>query len=254
MEIRGVLFDVNGTLIDIETDDWGEETLGPLKYFLRYHGVRLGRQELRSRLEAGVRHHLGIIPQPFPELDWTLIWRDVLAQAGVFDHGILSGDDTGPAERRYQISLDLARMHRSLARRRLRAFPKTHEMLDDLSRRYPLAIVTDGQWAFAREELTETGLIGYFRHVTVSGDMGLRKPDTRIFHDALHAIGVDASNAVYVGNDPYRDVHGAQASGMRAILVGDKSLPNWATSGRRPDYHIRHIHEVPIALQALASR
>ena len=160
MEIRGVLFDVNGTLIDIETDDWGEETLGPLKYFLRYHGVRLGRQELRSRLEAGVRHHLGIIPQPFPELDWTLIWRDVLAQAGVFDHGILSGDDTGPAERRYQISLDLARMHRSLARRRLRAFPKTHEMLDDLSRRYPLAIVTDGQWAFAREELTETGLIG----------------------------------------------------------------------------------------------
>ena len=84
--------------------------------------------------------------------------------------------------------------------------------------------------------------------------MGLRKPDTRIFHDALHAIGVDASNAVYVGNDPYRDVHGAQASGMRAILVGDKSLPNWATSGRRPDYHIRHIHEVPNALQALASR
>ncbi len=63
------------------------------------------------------------------------------------------------------------------------------------------------------------------RHVTVTGAMGLRKPDTRTFHDALQSIGVDASNAAHVGHDPYRDVHGAQASGMRSIWWFAKPYP-----------------------------
>ena len=36
MAIDAVIFDVNGTLVDIATDEWGDRTLGVLKYHLRY--------------------------------------------------------------------------------------------------------------------------------------------------------------------------------------------------------------------------
>jgi putative hydrolase of the HAD superfamily len=54
--------------------------------------------------------------------------------------------------------------------------------------------------------------------VVVSGDHAYRKPDPRLFAAALAALGVRADQAVYVGNDMYHDVFGAQQAGMRAIF------------------------------------
>ena len=58
-------------------------------------------------------------------------------------------------------------------------------MLDALAARFPLAVVTDGQSAWARAELHRVGLDGYFDPVVVSGDHGYRKPDRRLFEHAL---------------------------------------------------------------------
>lgn len=252
MAIDAVIFDVNGTLVDIATDDWGEQTLGILKYHLRYCGVRLGRRHLRANLRAAVKRHLESSIHPYPELDWTLVWRDVVGEAGAFDHGRLAGPSAEAEERRAQFCLDLARLHRSAARTHLRAFPGALAMLDTLRQRYALAIVTDAQWAFARPELEELGIAQRVPHVTVSGEHGIRKPDERLFRDALQALGVTADRAVYVGNDPFRDVHGAQAAGMRAILVGDKKAAATMPVGHKPDGRVKQVRDVIPVIEALA--
>ena len=41
MKIRALLFDVNGTLIDIETDEWMEEAYRAIAHFLTYQGLSL---------------------------------------------------------------------------------------------------------------------------------------------------------------------------------------------------------------------
>ena len=87
-------------------------------------------------------------------------------------------------------------------------------MLDAVAARFPLAVVTDAQSAWARGELHGVGLDGYFDPVVVSGDHGYRKPDRRLFEHALIGLGV-AEHAVYVGNDMHRDIYGARAAGMR---------------------------------------
>jgi hypothetical protein len=40
MKIRALLFDVNGTLIDIETDEWMEQVYRAIAHFLTYQGIR----------------------------------------------------------------------------------------------------------------------------------------------------------------------------------------------------------------------
>jgi len=48
MDIRALLFDVNGTLIDIETDDGLAEIYRGIGHFLAYQGISLHRWEVRD--------------------------------------------------------------------------------------------------------------------------------------------------------------------------------------------------------------
>jgi len=61
-----------------------------------------------------------------------------------------------------------------------------------------------------------------FDAVVLCSDVGAAKPAAGIFHHALEQLGVPASRAVVVGDDPALDFEGARAAGIRAIDV--KSL------------------------------
>jgi putative hydrolase of the HAD superfamily len=49
--------------------------------------------------------------------------------------------------------------------------------------------------------------------------VGIAKPDPRIFHLALDEMGIDASDAWYVGDMPGFDVAGARAAGIRPFIL-----------------------------------
>lgn len=55
--------------------------------------------------------------------------------------------------------------------------------------------------------------------VVSSAEVGLHKPDPRIFELACERLGVSPAEAAHVGDHEYADVLGAQAVGMLAVLV-----------------------------------
>ncbi|MBV8950103.1 MAG: HAD hydrolase-like protein [Actinobacteria bacterium] len=57
-----------------------------------------------------------------------------------------------------------------------------------------------------------------------SGVVGVMKPDPRIFHLALDALGLDARDAWYVGDLPGIDVVGARRAGLRPVLMDPLAL------------------------------
>ena len=137
----------------------------------------------------------------------------------------------------------LAEMCRGISRRRLGLYPYVFEMLDVLRKRYPLAIVTDAQTIYARSELHKVGLLGYFDPIVVSGDYGYRKPDRRLFQFALDGMGVPAGNALYVGNDMYRDIYGAREAGLTTVMFdSDQGVKVYRDCA--PDYRITDFRDL----------
>jgi putative hydrolase of the HAD superfamily len=67
--------------------------------------------------------------------------------------------------------------------------------------------------------LGELGLSGALDAVIVSAVAGAAKPDERIFRAALEAVRCESQHAVFVGDSPDVDVEGAQAAGLRAVLL-----------------------------------
>jgi putative hydrolase of the HAD superfamily len=55
--------------------------------------------------------------------------------------------------------------------------------------------------------------------VLPSSELGIAKPNPRIFRHALDRLGVEPSAALHVGDAPLEDVEGAQAAGMEAVLL-----------------------------------
>ena len=48
MDIRAVAFDVNGTLVSIQTEDGAEEIFRAAAHFLTYQGIELRREQVRD--------------------------------------------------------------------------------------------------------------------------------------------------------------------------------------------------------------
>jgi putative hydrolase of the HAD superfamily len=67
--------------------------------------------------------------------------------------------------------------------------------------------------------LDALGLSGLLDSVTIPALAGAAKPDRAIFEHALRRHGLDAARTVYVGDDVDDDYLGAEAAGMKAILV-----------------------------------
>jgi len=237
MDIRAVAFDVNGTLVRILADDDEERIFRAAAHFLTYQGIDLHRHELRDLYFQIMKEQLRTSPEEYPEFDAVGIWRSIIE-----DHGT---DFTRalPAGKLQQMPLFLAEMSRGISRRRLGPYPYVREVLDILRDRYPLAIVTDAQSTNARGELHKVGLLGYFDPIIVSGDHGYRKPDRRLFQLALDGMAVAAQNALYVGNDMYRDIYGAREAGLATVMF-DSDQGAKIYQDCTPDYTITDFRDL----------
>ena len=67
--------------------------------------------------------------------------------------------------------------------------------------------------------LDDLGWTGYFDGVIVSAVVGIEKPETEIFEEALRVSGISRDRVVHVGNDPITDVQGASQAGLDTVLV-----------------------------------
>lgn len=85
---------------------------------------------------------------------------------------------------------------------------------------YPLALITDGVYDrdYTERLLSKLGIRTYFRSLTLSSEVGLRKPSPVIFTEACRAMGADPRQCVFVGDREANDVQGAIQSGMTAVL------------------------------------
>src|SRR5512139_225179 len=240
MAIKGLLFDLYGTLIDIETDEGMEEIYRGIAHFLTYHGVHLHRWEVRDHYYRIMHQQRDQSGEEHPEIIVEEIWDTLLNEQGM-----------RPASARFRLTTILAQLYRGISRKRLRSYPGVKETLDILRGSYRLALVSDAQPCFARPEIRAVGLEGYFDPVVISAEYGFRKPDPRLFKAALEGLTLTPQEVVFVGNDMHRDIFGASRLGIKTIFFasnqGAQSHPD-----TNPTCVINRIEQLPEAVAALS--
>lgn len=247
MIIRGLIFDINGTLTDIHTNEWHDDVYRVISNLLSYQGISLGPNAVKDSYFQIMDEQRAAREERHPEFDAVGIFREIITRH--------STDFTRrlPSEKLEQLPRLFAETHRAASRYRLQLYPGVEDTIKQLPPKYHLAIVSDGQPAYAIPELNAVGLSGYFDPVIVSGDFGYRKPDKRLFESALLAMNMEPSEVVCVGNDMYNDVHGAQKLGMKTVFFkSNQGLQK--KEGVNPDYIIYNFPELLNALRFFEER
>jgi putative hydrolase of the HAD superfamily len=101
--------------------------------------------------------------------------------------------------------------------------PGAAELLHELhGRGYRLALVADGRPGTYTNVLGQHGVLELFDVLTISEQVGVEKPDARMFIAALDQLGIaraDYGRTLMVGNHLERDVKGANLAGMVSVWI-----------------------------------
>ena len=114
---------------------------------------------------------------------------------------------------------------------------------------YHIGIITNG----AHDEHTDSqltkvrhlGLIDQIQSITISGEIGIRKPNFEIFELACQRADVLFDEAMFIGDSIQNDIVGANRVGMTSVLIDRNSqkLPS-ITIDEQPDYTISNLYDV----------
>jgi putative hydrolase of the HAD superfamily len=96
-------------------------------------------------------------------------------------------------------------------------FDGTIEILEYLAPKYQLHIITNGFKEVQQGKLNNANIDRYFRTVTNSEMVGVKKPNPKIFNHALSMAKADISQSVMIGDNFEADVLGALDIGLDAI-------------------------------------
>lgn len=206
-----MLFDLGHTLIDYHNDWRGSER----------RAVETVSQEVCDRLDNGARadevskHLLALLEAGRAiklskqiEIPLVQVLEDCFSRFEVKDAKLM---DFG-LENFYAVLLEGREI-----------VPGTEAMLQTVKRMgYGIGLVSDVAWGlpsyFPLKDMRFYGLDDYFDDMVFSTDVGLRKPNPKIFEIALQNLGSSPEESIFVGNNLQADVKGALDVGMTAVL------------------------------------
>lgn len=97
------------------------------------------------------------------------------------------------------------------------AVPGARAVLDRLHGRVTIGVVTNNQVAEQHDKIRVIGIEGRIDFLVISEEVGVSKPDARIFQIALAQAKARPEDAVMIGDSWTSDVRGALGAGIRPI-------------------------------------
>jgi putative hydrolase of the HAD superfamily len=107
------------------------------------------------------------------------------------------------------------------------SIPKTTlEIISKIKSLFKIGIITNGLTMVQKSKICQTQLDKFFDIVIISDEVGVKKPDKRIFDIALQRLNVTPEKALYVGDNIVNDIMGCQNASIRGIWFNPKRSKN----------------------------
>jgi putative hydrolase of the HAD superfamily len=119
-------------------------------------------------------------------------------------------------------------------------------------------LITNGDLAFQRRKVEAVGLDARMERLVASGEVGVAKPDARIFDVACAEFGVRPEQAVYVGDRLRTDAIGAARAGLTGVWLNRRGdVPSTDVAAEAASLgviELSSLDELPGAVVRLATR
>ncbi len=208
--IRGVVFDLGSTLIRYDGDWIEARRLGTqaLVEQLRTDGLNIDEPAFMDAFIKAIDASYHVREEDCRERTTASLLQQVIEDFGL------------PSIKEEEIQRSLVKFY-GVGEAQWTPMPHLYDMLDTLEREgMHLGIISNaGDRGNVQRLIDNAQLREYFDPILISAEVGVRKPDTRIFHMLLAQWDLRAEEVVMVGDLLSVDVFGAQRVGMHQIWL-----------------------------------
>ncbi|MCC8089479.1 MAG: YjjG family noncanonical pyrimidine nucleotidase [Rikenellaceae bacterium] len=225
-EYRIILFDFDRTLWDVDKNQKSAQRFLYDKYglssicddFERFYSIYL---EINDRLWLDYRD--GMVSREHLR---NSRFTELLERIGVHDN---------------RLAITLSDEYIKVAPSFNSTIPYSREILEYLSSRYDLHIITNGFNEVQQLKLKNCGLDKFFGEIITSEDAGANKPHPRIFEYALKTVDAGREETVIIGDDIENDILGGINAGLDTIYFNPHRRP---VEEIVPTYEIHRLEEL----------
>lgn len=226
MVVKAVILDFGGTLAEWQID-WDEYNRA-IRRLLSDLGFNFQMVQLQEAIAKALDQR-NEVRRRGEEMTLEKFYEYALGELGVTcNDGILTSIH------------DLFKNHY-----KMKVFPCVEGVLNVLSKRYKVALLSNTVSDKPKLILQQNNLSGYFKEIICSRDLGIRKPNPKIFQYVLKRLSVDPEEAVHVGDNIKDDMEGASNAGIIPIWIKRVEEKSWA------GYAINSICDLPEFLMNL---
>jgi len=227
-EIKALIFDLDNTLLDFMS--FKQDTARAVCIELKKLGWKLSEKETYEKIfkiysEKGIEYQ-----KTFADLVYG------------------EGYDGNEAEKLQQAAIIAYSRYKYST---LKPYLGVVGTLAELKKSHKLAVLTDAPRNKAWQRLVLAGLHSYFDEVGTYHDTGKHKPEKEPFERICGLLGVNASECLFVGDNPSRDIKGAKAVGMKTAWAKYGHIGNYIgysapakEDEKLADYEINSIEEL----------
>ncbi len=231
-DVAALTLDLDDTLWDFDAAVRGAETA--LYRWLLQHAPLTAAVLAEP---ASLRHFRQRMAMNHPELTDR---PALLRKASIHEVLRLAGEDPALSEQGYAVFY--------AARQRVTLFEDALPALEWMSHRYPIVALSNGN-----ADLETIGIRHFFREALFSADLGIAKPDPRMFEIAADALKIAPAQILHIGDDWQLDVQGALSAGFRAAWLV-RTAPDTEPAGTQGAVDswltLNNLHDLCVLLEA----
>ena len=122
-------------------------------------------------------------------------------------------------------------------------FEATEKLCEYLHSKYKVGIVTNGIKEVQHSRIENSTIVKYIDKIIISDEVGVNKPDKRIFEYAMNYFEImDKSEVIMIGDSLGADIKGGQNAGIDTCWVNLRKNVN--DIGIVPKYEVRKLEEL----------
>lgn len=214
---KNYVFDLYGTLIDINTDEWDMSLWEKLAILYRYKGAQYTAKEINKTYCEYVDAEKARVRKRFPEYSVIDIKIEKVFKKLFSDKGVkVTAKD-----------IDfICTAFRCYSTKYIKLYDGVIDLLDTLkSKGKKIYLLSNAQRKFTENELNMFDLIKYFDGIIISSDEECSKPDKHYFDILIERYSLNRKETIMIGNDYISDIKGAYDAGLSSLYIHQSISP-----------------------------
>lgn len=218
MKYQNYIFDLYGTLIDINTDEWSAKLWKKMALLYGYYGAEYTYRELGCAYGELVDKEKAAVMKRHPEysvIDIKIekVFRRLFTRKGV--------------NPKNATVLEFCEVFRCFSTKYIKLYDGVTDLLDTIKANGgKIYLLSNAQRTFTENELNMLGLTEYFDGICISSDEECSKPDRHYFSILFDRYGLKKSESIMIGNDFRSDIGGAADFGIDSLYIHQSISPD----------------------------